>query len=535
MACIRVERIVDYLCEPLHRTLKDESPYVRKTAVICIAKLFAISPDLVDENGFLESLQLMLADNNTMVLSNVIATLADIHAAAPKLGVLRIDSRIASRLVSTLGDCSEWGQVALLDALVDYVPEEVEQVEFFIETILPRLQHANPSIVLSAFKVLLQYISYLPLNHEMIETVKRKLAPPFVSIISSSSHEIQYVALRNMKLVLQKYPEILAHGIRIFFCKYNDPLYIKIEKLQLILMLSNEDNVEQIYPELADYAKEVDVEFVRMAIKCIGEVAEKLPNSILQAADIFIELSKTDIRYVVQEILIASKNLLLHFPSAFSRVLPELCKDLSYYDDPDSRSALLWIIGEYPNAVPDSLTILAEILEGFKLEPAQVQSQLFSTILKLFIRAPDEMRPLITNMIEKGKSSFDSAELRDRALFYERLVKLDPQILRSLKLESVSSSSLSLAHIDPALLGHLLKEIGNLASVYHQLPQTFLTYENDTENLDHSESASILHGNPIQYSPPVDLLCGESESAPSHAARAMNNGVKSHMNLIDLL
>ena len=31
MGCIRVERITEYLCEPLERALKDEDPYVRKT------------------------------------------------------------------------------------------------------------------------------------------------------------------------------------------------------------------------------------------------------------------------------------------------------------------------------------------------------------------------------------------------------------------------------------------------------------------------------------------------------------------------
>ena len=38
MGCIRVDRIVEYLCEPLRKCLRDEDPYVRKTAAICVAK-----------------------------------------------------------------------------------------------------------------------------------------------------------------------------------------------------------------------------------------------------------------------------------------------------------------------------------------------------------------------------------------------------------------------------------------------------------------------------------------------------------------
>jgi len=42
MGCIRVERITEYLLEPLTRALRDDDPYVRKTAAICVAKLHDI-------------------------------------------------------------------------------------------------------------------------------------------------------------------------------------------------------------------------------------------------------------------------------------------------------------------------------------------------------------------------------------------------------------------------------------------------------------------------------------------------------------
>ena len=42
MGCIRVDKIVEYLCEPLRKCLKDEDPYVRKTAAVCVAA--AMSP-----------------------------------------------------------------------------------------------------------------------------------------------------------------------------------------------------------------------------------------------------------------------------------------------------------------------------------------------------------------------------------------------------------------------------------------------------------------------------------------------------------
>lgn len=57
MGCIRVDKISEYLCDPLARALKDDDPYVRKTAAICVAKLYDISNELVESRGFIEVLQ----------------------------------------------------------------------------------------------------------------------------------------------------------------------------------------------------------------------------------------------------------------------------------------------------------------------------------------------------------------------------------------------------------------------------------------------------------------------------------------------
>ena len=67
MGCLRAEKIIDYLCDPLQKCLRDENPYVRKTAALCVAKLYDLKPELVIDNGFLEQLQDMIADSNPMV------------------------------------------------------------------------------------------------------------------------------------------------------------------------------------------------------------------------------------------------------------------------------------------------------------------------------------------------------------------------------------------------------------------------------------------------------------------------------------
>jgi vesicle coat complex subunit len=48
MGCIRVKQIVEYLTGPLSKALNDEDSYVKKTAAICISKLYDIAPELIE-------------------------------------------------------------------------------------------------------------------------------------------------------------------------------------------------------------------------------------------------------------------------------------------------------------------------------------------------------------------------------------------------------------------------------------------------------------------------------------------------------
>jgi AP-1 complex subunit beta-1 len=65
----------------------------------------------------------------------------------------------------------------------------------------------------------------------------------------------------------------------VFFCNYQDPLYVKLEKLEIMIKLSDLKNVDQLLLELKDYAQEVDIPFVRKSISSIGRVAIKLERA----------------------------------------------------------------------------------------------------------------------------------------------------------------------------------------------------------------------------------------------------------------
>ena len=58
------------------------------------------------------------------------------------------------------------------------------------------------------------------------------------------------MALRNINLIIQKRPDILKHEMKVFFVKYNDPIYIKLEKLDIMIRLTSQANIAQVLSEL---------------------------------------------------------------------------------------------------------------------------------------------------------------------------------------------------------------------------------------------------------------------------------------------
>lgn len=160
MGVLRAEKIIDYLCDPLQKCLRDENPYVRKTAALCVAKLYDLKPELVIDNGFLEQLHEMISDRNPMVVANTVAALTDIHLAASANmttdqdpGIFHITSPILTKLLIALNECSEWGRIAILNALGRYVAVDEKESEHICERVVPQFQHANGSVVLAAVKV----------------------------------------------------------------------------------------------------------------------------------------------------------------------------------------------------------------------------------------------------------------------------------------------------------------------------------------------------------------------------------------------
>ncbi|CAB3402578.1 unnamed protein product [Caenorhabditis bovis] len=470
MGCIRVEKITEYLCDPLRKCMKDEDPYVRKTAAVCVAKLHDMNPQLVKDQGFVELLNDLLSDANPMVVANAVAALTEINEQET---VIEVNSQMVNKLLTALNECTEWGQVFILDALAGYSPRDEREAQNICERISPRLAHANAAVVLSTVKVLMKLIDMMPADSDFITQLTKKLAPPMVTLLSAEP-EIQYVALRNINLIVQKRPDILKHEMKVFFVKYNDPIYVKMEKLDIMIRLAQQSNISQVLSELKEYATEVDVDFVRKSVRAIGRCAIKVEASSEKCVQTLLELIQTKVNYVVQEAVVVIKDIFRKYPNRYESIISALCENLDTLDEPEARASMIWIIGEYAERIDNADELLESFVEGFHDENTQVQLQLLTAVVKLFLKRPGAAQALVQKVLSLATQDSDNPDLRDRGFIYWRLLSADPAAAKNVVLAEKPLISEETDLLEPSLLEQLVCHIGTLASVYHKPPSAFI-------------------------------------------------------------
>lgn len=135
------------------------------------------------------------------------------------------------------------------------------------ERVVAQLQHANSAVVLTTIKALLYLMNYMD-NRKLMDYICKKMGPPLgarlpcvfyrqafsfsaVTLLSSGP-EVQYVALRNILLIIQRRPAVLKNDVKVFFCKYNDPIYVKLAKLEIMYRLARAENAKEVLAELQE-------------------------------------------------------------------------------------------------------------------------------------------------------------------------------------------------------------------------------------------------------------------------------------------
>ena len=498
MGCLGVEEIMQFLCDPLKDALNDKDPYVRKTGALCVAKIYDINPQLAeDQFGFLDKIKEMLEEEtNAMVLANCISALIEISTTKGK-DILEINWSKCRHLMSALHENNEWTQIYLLEGISRYSPTKQDEINEMIERIIPCVSHSNAGVVLSVIKILIKLLDLVE-NPETIRSVCKKITPSLVTLLSSEP-EIQYVALKNINILIQKRPIIFEKDIKIFFSSFTEPLYNKLEKLEIIYKLVSMNNIDIVLNELKEYASDVDIKFVRRSVKLIGQCAIKLEKAAQRCVETLVELVKTQVSFVIQEAIIALKDIFRRYPNTFEGAMAIINENLRTLDDPEAKAALIWIIGEYSDRIEGAENQLIKFIDNLKEEPYVIQINILDSATKTFLKCQSEESYNILNQVfDFCTKECEDPDVRDRGYMYYRLMTIDPQLASKIIVNDKPRINEDVSGFDDNLLAILMDNLGTMATIYEKPPEAFVKktkekyFEDDNEG-EYEESQFNLN------------------------------------------
>lgn len=273
LSSLRLPATVEYVVPMLQRALKDSSPYVRKTGVVGILKLHHLSPATVAENDMTDTLYAMLRDRDPLVVVNCIHALREIMAEE---GGMAINQPIVHHLLNRIRDFSEWGQCVVLDLVAQYEPPD-DSERFAVMNLLDDcLRVANSAVVLATAKVMLHLTQGMEAVHRQVYL---RLCTPLLTLLATPSHEIAFAVLAHLLLLAKRCPSAFDGEYKQFFCKFNEPTYVRGLKMDILARVASPDNAADILAELSEYVTDVDEQLARRAIRSCGTVRRHPPPS----------------------------------------------------------------------------------------------------------------------------------------------------------------------------------------------------------------------------------------------------------------
>lgn len=130
------------------------------------------------------------------------------------------------------------------------------------------------------------------------------------------------------------------------------------------------------------YASEVDIDFVRKAVRSIGRLAIKVSTAADDCIKVLLELIENKVTYVVQEAVIVIKDVFRRYPGKYEGIIPALCENLDALDEPESKAAMIWIVGQYANRIDNADELMDDLTYTFLDEPTEVRSFPFPSRLQ---------------------------------------------------------------------------------------------------------------------------------------------------------
>lgn len=182
--------------------------------------------------------------------------------------------------------------------------------------------------------------------------------------------------------------------------------------------------------------------------------------------DALLELVATKVSYIVQEATVVIRNIFRKYPNRYESIIRVLCENLDSLDEPEAKSAMIWIIGQYADRIENSDALLEDFLFSWHEETLEVQLTMLTAAVKLFLLRPTKGSEIVPKVLKWATEETDNPDLRDRGYFYWRLISTDPVTAKTIVMGVKPPITAESEKLDPATLEEMCLNVGTLATVY---------------------------------------------------------------------
>lgn len=472
LCSLSLQNMVEYLQPAVQRAMEDVNGYVRKTAVIGVVKVFYISRSAVLDTDLLPTLKRLINDSDAHVVSNAIGAIEEVLAEE---GGFEPTREMVTSMLNRLNQFSEWGQCAVLRLLTKYQVNDEGEMFDIMNILDGLLKQSSSAVVLAVTKIFIDLTSNrLDLQVEVL----RRLQGPLLTLMAGATPELAYTVLAHVQSLVTSNSasvEVFAPEFKQFFCRYNEPSYIKSLKIEILTVLADEGSAEPIVGELGEYVTDVDAEISRRAIRAIGKIAVRVPSTAEMIVESLTGLLELDIDYVSTEAAVVMKDLVRKYPQQFQRASGAVERCMKIVSEPEGKCAVLWILGEYGLLIEDAPYLVEPMIDSFLEESSgAVRLEMLTAAVKLFFCRAPEMQHMLGRLLAKAIQESTHPDVRDRALLYYRLLEHSPEEARRIICAPKEVVEEFQEEMDKESRDRILEEFNTLSTIYKQPASKFV-------------------------------------------------------------
>lgn len=471
---LNLPQMVEYISEPLRRSLSDGHPYVRKTGVMGILKLFELDKAAFDESGFVDILYDMLRDPDASVVCNCIIVLNEVMQNSPN-GGMAINRAIMLHLLNRIHEFNEFAKVQVLELVPRYIPANEEEGYQIMNLLDPVLSTSGSAAVMATIRAFLSLADQLGDDHQaMKRQIVTRVKAPLVTQISSGTSEMMHTLLKHVESLADMCPGVFDDEYRQFYVRYNEPTHVKYLKIHILPRLANPDTAPDIVSELAENVADMNTRLSRLAIRSMARIAcsgQGGPGAAEAIARRLVDLLDWSLEHVSSEAATGLALVVRKHPSSKPLVAPFLVRSLNYISESSGKASLIFLLGECGDLVTEAPYALEKLIDSYSdLVDISVKTALLTSTVKLFFMRPPEVQRMLGRLLSKATEDVSSQDLHDRALMYYRLLRsgADANTLEHvIKTNTTISESVKFSEDqDDQLRSELMEEFNTLSILY---------------------------------------------------------------------